>query len=476
MNYYVKYYEIFQPMTDPKFSFFLESKPNKTGEHLIFLNLSYGLREYDVKTEKYKYLPLKLSTAFTIRKEDWDREKYCGNTTHVRKNGVGLNNALSKIKTTSTEQLQIFENEHNRLPTTNELKTIILEKLGKSKDTSKDISITKYISDEVTRRTTIEITSNQRWSKATGKQYTNLENHIKNYETKKNTILTFGKLTGEIFLDFFKVINDVHKIENGEYYAHNTIVKENNHFKAILNSAYKNNIKIGFNHLHDNYEIKEREIKNDIVLTTEQLITIINTDVSLSKEFTHARNYFIISSFTGLRISDMKFLYKVEPKHQMHNSKKYFCFTTKIRKNKENKDELIVTIPVLAPLKDLLNQNKNLFPKFPAQSNIRKDITKFLKFLKFENLVGIKKYYYTVDNAVLFKEKLCDVFGPHDCRSTFITNLKDLGITSNQIEPITHPKNKSQSIVDRYDKTELVSKAVNFINVLNSKNSDLYKY
>lgn len=463
-------------MTDPKYSFFLESKPNKTGEHLIFLNLSYGLREYDVKTEKYKYLPLKLSTGFTIRKEDWDREKYCSNTTHVRKNGVGLNNALSKIKTTSTEQLQIFENEHNRQPTTNELKTIILEKLGKSKDTSKDISITKYISDSVTRRTAVEITSNQRWSKATGKQYTNLENHIKNYETKKNTILTFGKLTGEIFLDFFRVINDINKIENKEYYAHNTIAKENTHFRAVLNSAYKENIKIGFNYNHENYEIKKREIKNEIILTTEQLNTIIITDVNFSMEFIHARNYILLSSFTGLRISDMVYLHELQPENLRYNSVNYFCVTTKIRKNKENKDELTAVIPILNPIKIFLKQNNNIFPKFPAQANIRKDITKFLKHLKFENLVDIKKYYYRVDNAVVSKERLCDVFSPHDCRSTFITNLKDLGIIDDEIEPITHPKNKNKSIVQTYDKRKLVGKAVNLINVLNTKKSDLYKY
>lgn len=463
-------------MTNPKHTFSLESKPNENGEHLIFFNMSYGLREYNVKTGKYKYLPLKLSTGFSIKKEDWDNENYCGNSTQVRKNGLALNNALDKVKNTSTKQLELFENDKNKKPTNNELKKIILEKLGTTKNTSKDISITKYISDAVTRRTTVEITSKQRWSKATGKQYTNLKNHIKNYELSKKTSLTFGKLTGEIFLDFFKVINDLNKVENDAYYAHNTIAKENKHFRAILNAAYKEDIKIGFNHLHENYEIKRREIKNEITLTIEQLTTIINTDISFSKEYTHARNYVILSSFTGLRIGDMVCLNELEPKNLTHNSTKYFCITTKIRKNKENKDELTAIIPILAPIKDLLKQNNNVLPKFPAQANIRKDITKFLKYLKFENLVDVKKYYYKIDNAVVSKEKLCDVFGPHDCRSTFITNLKELGVIDDDIEPITHPKNKSKSIVQTYDKTTLVSKAVNLINVLNTKKSDLYKY
>ncbi|MEZ7500434.1 hypothetical protein QO200_17015 [Flavobacterium sp. Arc3] len=440
--------------------------------------MSYGLREDNLKNGKYKYLPLKLSTGFSIEKKYWDNDDYCSNATYVRKKGLALNNALDKIKNTSTKQLEIFENEHDRLPTNSELKDIIQAKLGMKKNTSKDISIAKYIAETVTTRTSAEITSTERWSEATGKQYTNLENQIKKYETKSNpiTILSFAKLTGEIFEDFFKTINDLKKVETGEYYAHNTIAKANKHFRAILAAANQDNIKIGFNHSHKKYEIKKREIRNEIVLTIEQLTTIIETDVSSSKEFTHARNYIIQSCFTGLRIGDMVFLYQLEPTNLKHNSKNYFCITTQIRKNKENKDDLTTVIPILAPLKDFLQKNENVFSKFPAQVNIRKDITKYLKYLKFENLVDVKKYYYTIKKAVVTKERLCDVFTPHNCRSTFVTNLKELGVLDTDIEPITHPKNKSTSIVQTYDKTTMLSKAVNLINVLDTKDCALYKY
>lgn len=438
--------------------------------------MSYGLREDNLKNGKYKYLPLKLSTGFSIEKKYWDNDDYSSNETYVRKKGLALNNALDKIKNTSTKQLEIFENEHDRLPTNSELKDIIQAKLGMKKNTSKDISIAKYIAETVRTRTSAEITSAERWSEATGKQYTNLENHIKSYETKTKTILSFAKLTGEIFLDFFKTINDLKKVETDEYYAHNTIAKINKHFRAILTAANQENIKIGFNYSHRKYDIKKREIKNETVLSIEQLTTIIDTDVSSLKELTHAKNYIIQSCFTGLRIGDMVFLHELEPTNLKHNSKNYFCITTQIRKNKENKDDLTAVIPILAPLKDFLQKNENVFPKFPAQVNIRKDITKYLKYLKFENLVDVKKYYYTINKAVVTKERLCDVFTPHDCRSTFITNLKELGVLDTDIEPITHPKNKSTSIVQTYDKTTMVSKAVNLINVLNTKDCALYKY
>ena len=55
-----------------------------------------------------------MSTGRTIKKEDWDNENYCGNVKYVRKKGSALNVALDKIKTISIQQLQLFENEHNR--------------------------------------------------------------------------------------------------------------------------------------------------------------------------------------------------------------------------------------------------------------------------------------------------------------------------------------------------------------------------
>jgi len=469
--------DIFYAMGKPKHFFNLEAKPNLSGEHLIFFNLTYGYREFNPTTNNFRYIPLRISTQWPIKKEYWNgRPIYRPNGNYVRKFGKDLSNNLDKIERVAYDQLSNFRNIHEKEPSPKELKKLVLEKLNRIPKISNDLTITSYIEAQVKKRTTVNITSTKRWSEGTGKQYTNLKNHIKNYEGNKNVVLTFGTLTGEIFMDFFKVINELNKKETGEFYAHNTVSKENKHFRAILNCAVEDEIEIGFNHKKQEYLIRKRNIENELFLTTTQLTTIIKTDASHSREFTHAKNYLILSSFTGLRIGDMTCLYELKPEVQTHNSKQYHCFTTRIRKSQENKDELITTIPLLKPIKDLLKLNNNKFPKFPSQTNIRKDITKLLKHLKFENIIEIKKYYYTIDNVVISKEKLCDIYSPHDCRSTFISNLKDLGIHNDDIEPITHPKHKYTSIIQVYDKTTMLSKAVNFITILNSKKSHLFKY
>ena len=465
-------------MKQPTPFFNLEATENKNGNRLIYFNLNYGYREYNPVNKNLKYIPLKISTQWSIKEEYWvGKPSYRANKNYVSKYGKDINNELDKIEKMAYAQLSIYRNTHDSDPTPIELKNILLEKLGRIDKPTTDKVITDYITISVNERTTVNITSDKRWSIETGKQYTNLKNHIINYQNKKGIILTFGKLTGEIFMDFFKVINEIYKEEKGENYAHNTIVKENKHFRALLNEATKDDIEIGFKFTKKEYLIKERATKNHIFLNEENLNRIINADVSHSKELTHAKNYIIISSFTGgLRIGDMVHLHGIQPEFQIHESKKYFCLTTRIRKSQENKEELIVTIPILKPVKELLAQNNNQFPKFPSENNIRKNIKKLLTHLEFNELINEKKYYYLIDNVVEEKIKLHDIFSPHDCRSTFITNLKNLGVHDADIEPITHPKHKFTSIIQVYDKNEIVSKAVNLINSLNGKSSELYKY
>lgn len=464
-------------MKQPTHFFNLEAKKNKAGEHRIFFNLSYGEKEFSLSNQTAKYTPLRISTKWSIKKEYWnDKPTYRANKTYVSKFGVDLNNELAKIEKIAYSQLFNFRNTFEREPRIIELKQLVFEKLNRSEKLSIDVAVIDYITKSVETRTNIEITSQKRWSINTGKQYTNLKNHIENYQKTKGIILTFGKLTGEVFMDFFKEINDLNKKETGVYYAHNTIAKENKHFRALLNCANEDGISIGFTYSKKEYFIKRREIKNETYLTNEQLETIINTDTSHSKEFTHAKNYLILSSFSGLRIGDMVRIHEIKPEILIHNTKSYFCFTTRIRKSQENKDELIATIPIIQPVRKFLKENENKFPKFPSQQNIRKDIKKFLIHLKFENMFDVNKYFYTIDNVVVSKERLCDIFTPHDCRSTFISHLKDLGVHDEDIEPITHPKHKYTSIVQVYDKTALVGKAVNLINVLKTKKSPFFKY
>lgn len=463
-------------MKQPKHFFNLESKKNSCGEQLIFFNLSYGNKVYNVKLNSFRYEPLRISTRWRIKKEYWnDKPTYRANKTYISKFGKDLNNALEKIEKICYDQLSYYRNNFDEEPSIEELKKLIFEKLGRIKKDSNDISIYDFIEKLIAKRTKLSDTSSEFWGTTTGNQYQAIANRLKRYESEKKTNLTFGEITEDLYWDYFKTINDFQKKDNGEYYTQTTVNKEFRSLRAIFNCAKEENININLAYSKKNLKIPASPSSYETYLTEEQLTTIINTDTSHSKEFKHARNYIILSSFTGLRIGDMVYLHEVKPEIILYKSKKYHCFTSKIRKSKENTQELIATIPILQPVKQILESNGNKFPKFTSEPNIRKVIRKFLKHLKFENEVITKTKYYLVNEIKTESKKQYELFSPHDCRRTFITNLKQLSIQNDTIEPITHPKIKNSSVLDGYDKSSLIDNSVKFINQLNSKKSFLFK-
>jgi integrase len=464
-------------MKQPSHFFNLEAKKNKNNKHLILFNLTYGYKKYNQVTNSFTYPPFRISTKWSIEKEYWnDKPIYRANQTFVKKYGKDLNNILDDIEKIAYNQLSIYRNENNEDPRPEVLKLLVLEKLGRIEKTGTDIAISEYIEKLISHRTTLANTSSEFWDIKTGNQYQLMANRIKSYENTKNIKLTFETITEELYWDYFKTINDLKKLDDGSYYTQSSMNKEFRSLRAVFNCALSDHIKINIAFSKKSLKIPAYASSYETYLTEEQLQTIIKTDVSHSKEFQHARNYIILSSFLGLRIGDMKFLNELLPEKIVHQSVKYDCITTRIRKSKENTQELITIIPLLKPVKDLLAENNNLFPKFPSDSNTNKYIKKFLKHLEFKDVVITKTKYYLVDEVLVKNKEQHTLFSAHDCRRTFITNLKQIGIQNDTIEPITHPKIKYTSVLDGYDKSTLIDKAVKLINQLKSKNSSLFKY
>jgi len=462
-------------MKQPTHFFNLEATKNKSGEQRIFMNFSYGLKTFNHKTQTPKYTPFRFSVKRSIKKELWnDKPIYRANQTFVKMKGKDLNDHLNAIEKACYKQLEYFRRTYEKDPTIEELKQLVYENLTWKEKEEFALKITKFIDNQIEIKT--KLTNNLRWDTKTANQYRALANRIKRFEERKNVVLTFESITEELYWDYFKTINEIYKEETGNYYTQTTINKEFRSLRAILNLAFLEGIKINISFTKKSLKISPYSSSHDTYLTQEQLKTIIECDTSHSKEFQHAKNYIILSSFLGLRIGDIKFLHKLTPELEIHKSESYLCVTTRIRKSKENTQELICTIPILKPVKKLLVENNNQFPSFPAEPTIRKNIKKFLKFLKFNNNVIIKTKYYLVDDISIEQKEQHEVFSPHDCRRTFITNLKQLGVQNDTIEPITHPKLKFASVLDSYDKSSLVDKAIKLIEQLNSKQSDLFKY
>ena len=462
-------------MKKAKHHFNLESRANKNGERLIYINLSYGYMDTTAKNN-IRYTPMRLSTKYTIKDEYWDGEpNYRANVSYVRRFGNELNNALDTIKKESYAQLSYYRQQNEADPTPIELKRLILEKLKRIKKLETKNRIVDFIKKKIIYRTQLPKSNKDYWKLGTKKLYETLINHIEEYEKDTSTILYFESMSEDIYWNYFMVLNKIRKEETGIGYTETTMHKDYKHLKVIFRLAEEKDIKIGFNYRKKGLVIPAAKASYQTYLNPEQLTKIIETDVSHSIAFTHAKNYIIASSMTALRIGDMCEIHEIKPEHVVYNKKTIYCFTTKIRKSRNNRTELMVTIPILKPLKDLLDGNDGKFPSFPAKSKINKNIKKLLKFLEFDSPVELNHKYYLEDEDVSETKPQHEVFTAHDCRRTFISNLKALGLHNDDIEPITHPKIKDKSIIDLYDNTPDVSKAFRLISELENTNS-IYCY
>tara|TARA_R110000823_G_scaffold313466_1_gene441165 strand:+ start:204 stop:1625 length:1422 start_codon:yes stop_codon:yes gene_type:complete len=473
-------------MKPPKYFFNLESKPNKSGKHLIYFNLNYGYKTYNPITAKPQYKNLRISTEYSIAKKYWILTKktespdgepiYKANQEYVRRFGKDLNVSLDKTKNLCIDQLNLFRNEHHTNPEPQELKRIVLEKLGRLEKISTDVLITQFIDKVINDRKKLPPTSKKYWSQKTIIQYENLKAHLKNYETNTEKKLTLASINEIQYWDIFDNINKLNQHNEGSSIKHNTIAKICKHLRAIFKVAEDQDLEIGFKWNKRDYKINEVTTENNTGLEQEQLLTIYNTDTSHSKEFTNARNYILFSSLTGLRIGDMVELHACKIETYIVDNNKFKGFKTKIRKSPDNSTELFVIIPLAEPLLETIKQNDNKFPKFPSKPVLGRQIKKFLKFLKFKDNVQYKERYYSEQGYRMENHEQHEVFGPHSCRYTFITNMSKLGIPESIVRNITHPTIQARNILDGYNLSTMQDNAYNLRKYLKKQNSEIYKY
>jgi hypothetical protein len=223
---------------EPSHFFNLNTRPTKSGEHLIFFNLNYGYRVIG-NNKRVNYLPMRISTSYKIKKEYWNEDTYRASSAYVRIKGKDLNDTLDIIQKTAYHQLSIFRNHHNEDPSPSILKKLIEEKLGRKDKISEENNLIDFIQNHLENRHDLKID--------TKKQYKTLLRNLKQYEKYKNTKLVLGKLTSEWYWDFFNVTNNIYFEKNGLQLTQTTIAKDCKNLRAIFNSAMENDIPIGFN-------------------------------------------------------------------------------------------------------------------------------------------------------------------------------------------------------------------------------------
>ena len=213
----------------------------------------------------------------------------------------------------------------------------------------------------------------------------------------------------------FKMSFEAYCLEN--LYAPNTIATALKFIKTICNHAKSNGLDISIQ--LSNIKIKQTKVDN-VYLTFDDLTKIEKTD---KKKFTdsllNARDWLIISCYTGQRISD--FMRFTDKQIRVENGKSLLEFTqVKTGKN--------MTVPLHQKVLEILMKRNGKFPYAISDQKYNAYIKKVCEIAEINEVVsGSKKSETKEDSGIYRKEagafKKWELVTSHIGRRSFATNF-----------------------------------------------------
>lgn len=252
------------------------------------------------------------------------------------------------------------------------------------------------------------------WSPSTYKRYTNIKNHLVNFEKIKKYKITFNKINEKFHTEF----TDYSMNHLG--HINNTFSRNLGLVKTFLFWALENNYT--YNDTFKKFKKKNKVITKQIALTKDVLQDIMTKEFKSSK-LEKVRDVFIFSCVTGMRFGELKFVSK--------NTVNGNEFT--LKEEKESLKEARVI-----PLNDIaLYILRKYDYRLPLLSN-----QKYNAYIKdvFEaaGYVQIVEKSVTRGKEVLREPmRFCDRISTHTARRTFITMMIREGKSPKLIGKIT---------------------------------------
>lgn len=347
---------------------------------------------------------LKYSTGYKILSKHWDSKNQKVRSVSTINNREEINNRLKEIELKFIKSLSNLDEEEKRNKEI--LKSVYDEIMGRRdfKPENK-IKFFDYAEDFIDANENNLINAiSMKLSLGTIRAYKQTIKELKNYDKKYNYHLDFVKIDMTFYYSFVCYLED-------KKFSLNTIGKHIKNIIALLNRATEDGVNIHLKYKHRDFK-RVSEKTTSIYLTTNEIDSLYELDLSFNKDWERARDIFIIGYYTGQRVSDYNGLTKENVKN--FDGKDVFeIFQKKTKKT--------VYIPIHHRIKEImdLRYNGNLPKKLPDQK-----INKYIK--KVGRKAGIKDGVTTkrtIGGAV--KEKNTpkhDLIGTHSARRSFCTN------------------------------------------------------
>ena len=292
-------------------------------------------------TQKKIYLTVKESknrknyifrTSLIISQEDWDEKKQRPINIYQKKYKI-LNNKLDSIKIYFVDNLN--KNDAEAKPYCH--RTLAREITKICSDKKIDLPKTSflfYMQQYINCRKELICNS-------TYKRYKVFYHLLERYE---------GYILKRLYIDTINAdfINDFIRFGKEEEYSENTIYRTIHFVKTILNFAERKGIRTAVRELELR---RERQFKEMVTLTEQEIVKIISTEVS--EELQTAKDWLLISCYTGQRFSD--FMRFKTDKIQNINGTNCLSF-------KQQKTQKQIILPLHPTVINTIERNGNAFP------------------------------------------------------------------------------------------------------------------
>jgi site-specific recombinase XerD len=241
---------------------------------------------------------------------------------------------------------------------------------------------------------------------------------IKKYNVVKNKLKRFEKETKKIIK--IKEVNNTLKNELIQYYgknnySQNTIQREFVFIKSFCNHARKRGLEVS-TELED-FKVDRAKVKH-IYLNEEELKQIYNlSKLELTDSLLNARDWLVISCYTGQRVSD--FLTFNKNMIRIENDKPLLEFTQK-------KTKKIMTIPIHPIVNKILESRNGDFPYKISDQKYNDYIKKICEIANInETIKGVKKVMISkgVYRNIEGRYKKFELVTSHIGRRSFATNF-----------------------------------------------------
>ena len=251
------------------------------------------------------------------------------------------------------------------------------------------------------------------------------KNSIKKYNVLKQLLIRYEAYSKRQLLIIDINTNFKKSFENYcllNLYAPNTIVRAIRSVKTICKHAKYNGIETS--HQLDNIKVRYNKVEN-IYLTFDEIEKLENIKKSkLTESLENARDWLIISCYTGQRISDFMRFNKKMLRQELNKKGKLITLIEFTQK----KTGKIMTVPLKQEVLDILKKRNGEFPNPISDQKYNNYIKKVGRIAGLTEKVNGSKKLETAPDSKIYRKttglfEKCELLTSHIGRRSFATNF-----------------------------------------------------